>query len=164
MTILNPATTLDKWGVFDYSNEALTIYGWPGSTAQEHAEKEEIPFVELEQPTETPSPVEKQTPDIFKRHEDDVHDHADDPWTCANCGAELDGGNFCSECGTPRPQKQICGNCGFVVPEGKSMKFCPECGTKFDTLPTRIGGELEKMDNETLLTIRGLIDAELERR
>ncbi|MGG0717049.1 SPFH domain-containing protein [Robertmurraya massiliosenegalensis] len=77
-----------------------------------------------------------------------------DTWQC-QCGHKNEG-KFCSECGTPKPQQDTwkcecgyensgkfcsnCGNkklealsckCGFTAPEGATMKFCPECGTKF---------------------------------
>ena len=53
---------------------------------------------------------------------------AEGGWTCPNCGAEGNTGNFCGECGTPRPEPSAewtCPGCGQVN-EGN---FCPNCGT-----------------------------------
>lgn len=48
-------------------------------------------------------------------------------WKCS-CGKE-NAGKFCSECGTPRPLS--CPGCGWTPSDGKTPKFCPECGNKF---------------------------------
>lgn len=56
-------------------------------------------------------------------------------WICGVCGA----GNerkFCTNCGSKKP---ACSACGFEPKPGRTYKFCPECGVKFDppvTVPT----------------------------
>lgn len=50
-------------------------------------------------------------------------------WKCA-CGA-VNKGKFCSECGAKMPSAAKCSNCGWEAPEGKTPKFCPECGNAF---------------------------------
>ncbi len=112
VTIKNPSTSFNKWGVFKYGNDDLVIYGLAGSTAEAYASENSIKF-------ETVTFEEKTS---------------NDAWKCTSCGADLDGGKFCYECGAPRPTGQVCSNCGYEVEEGKTMKFCPECGTAFDTV------------------------------
>ena len=51
-------------------------------------------------------------------------------WACESCGAE-NSTKFCVECGAKKPEVQ-CKNCGFKPEAGKTYKFCPDCGTKFD--------------------------------
>lgn len=113
VTIENPSVSFDDWGVFDYCNNGLTLTGIAGSTTETHAKKEEIPFV-------------------AKTFDQAGNDNASsNSWTCSGCGTTMDGGKFCSECGAAKPEGQKCSNCGYVVEAGKTMKFCPECGTKF---------------------------------
>ena len=52
-------------------------------------------------------------------------------WIC-DCGAE-NTTKFCGSCGNAPPSPVICTNCGRERPsENQSMKFCGECGTKFE--------------------------------
>ena len=52
-------------------------------------------------------------------------------WTCS-CG-EKNNGAFCSACGKKRPEPAKCGKCGYTPEPGETPKFCPECGTPFDS-------------------------------
>ncbi len=49
------------------------------------------------------------------------------PWTCPNCGAKGNTGNFCPSCAhpSPAPGSWTCPNCGTA---GNIGKFCPACG------------------------------------
>lgn len=117
VTVMNPATSFDKLGVFDYGNKGLTLTGIAGSTAEAHATEEEFKFIAttFDAPAST-----------------NVAESSGDAWICSACGTSLSGGKFCSECGAARPQAQVCSSCGYHIEDGKAMKFCPECGTKFD--------------------------------
>ena len=53
-------------------------------------------------------------------------------WTCAECGTEKNDGDFCTECGAPRPKDPVCPQCGFKPEKGKTLKYCPKCGTKME--------------------------------
>lgn len=113
VTVMNPSTSFNKYGVFKYGNDDLTLYGLAGSTTESHAKENSFKFVAT----------------TF----DDTTSATDgDSWICPECGTEMNGGKFCYECGTPRPEGQVCKNCGYKVEEGKTMKFCPECGTPFE--------------------------------
>lgn len=113
VTVMNPSTSFNKYGVFKYGNDDLTLYGLAGSTTESHAKENSFKFVAT----------------TF----DDTASATDgDSWICPECGTEMNGGKFCYECGTPRPEGQVCKNCGYKVEEGKTMKFCPECGTPFE--------------------------------
>ncbi len=60
---------------------------------------------------------------------------AEGEWTCENCGAEGNTGNFCPACGASRPvtlEPEVeeeglwtCDNCGST---GNTGNFCPQCG------------------------------------
>lgn len=114
VTIMNPATSFNKWGVFDFCHDALTLTGIAGSTTEYHAKENELNF----------------TATTFEKNY--LSDNSlNDSWTCESCSSVLNGGKFCSECGKARPQAQKCTNCGYMVEKGNTMKFCPECGTKF---------------------------------
>ena len=52
-------------------------------------------------------------------------------WTCS-CG-EKNNGAFCTACGKKRPEPAKCGKCGYTPEPGETPKFCPECGTPFDS-------------------------------
>jgi membrane protease subunit (stomatin/prohibitin family) len=52
-------------------------------------------------------------------------------WACA-CGAS-NATKFCGGCGKPAPTETICAGCGWKRPvENGGMKFCGECGAKFE--------------------------------
>ena len=52
-------------------------------------------------------------------------------WTCV-CGT-LNTTKFCGSCGKAAPAETACPNCGWKrTPENSGMKFCGECGTKFE--------------------------------
>ena len=57
-------------------------------------------------------------------------------WTCPQCG-QGNNGNFCSNCGTKKPERQAlksCPKCGYTPPaDAPAPKFCPECGSKFES-------------------------------
>jgi membrane protease subunit (stomatin/prohibitin family) len=52
-------------------------------------------------------------------------------WTCPACSARCTG-NFCPQCGQKKPQERRCPNCGHSVPAGAQVKFCPECGSRWE--------------------------------
>ncbi len=66
---------------------------------------------------------------------------AEDGWTCPNCGAGGNQGNFCKECAAKKPNASggeesdssetaggwTCASCGH---NGNTGKFCNECGAK----------------------------------
>ncbi len=120
VNIKNPYTSFDRWGVFGFCGDALTVYAPAGSTAEAHCTEENIKFVV--KAFDVPAPTQ----------EPNTNAQGNDTWTCPECGTEMNRGKFCFECGTPRPQGQACTNCGYEVPEGMTMKFCPECGTKLE--------------------------------
>lgn len=110
--IKGKSTSLYYDGVFDDCGENLTVYAPMGSSAEKHCKANGIQYAVIfteEEPTEST-----------------------DTWICPECGAQMNGGKFCSECGAARPGTQVCPSCGYVVPEGMTMKFCPECGAKFE--------------------------------
>lgn len=186
VTVMNPETALDKWGVFDFCSEDLTITGWAGSTAETYAADADVPFIELkaaaepepevtEEPAEQPSEIPAKEPEAEEpvqessepaRSDEHDHDHTGEAgtWACAECGAEMNGGNYCSRCGAPRPQGQVCPSCGYEVPEGMTMNFCPVCGTKLDIPRTRINVVLEDLDYDELLNVLDLVEAEIGNR
>lgn len=47
VTIKGMSTNFDKYGVFSYCGDELTIYGLPGSTAEQHALKNNIKFSQI---------------------------------------------------------------------------------------------------------------------
>ena len=52
-------------------------------------------------------------------------------WTCA-CGTP-NTTNFCGSCGKAMPVEVACPKCGWKrTPENSSLKFCGECGEKFE--------------------------------
>ncbi len=150
--ILNPETDLEDAYSFIGCNEELTISGFAGSTAEAYADEYDIPFIVMEE--------------IPEEYLSAGHQHAggSDPWTCAECGAEMSGGNYCGECGAPRPQALICGNCGYEAPEGKTFKFCPECGSPMPALPARTGADLRQLDTDALNALIEQAEEELKRR
>lgn len=53
-------------------------------------------------------------------------------WNC-QCGHQ-NHGKFCANCGMKRPEEENklkCKNCGFTSSSNETVKFCPECGSKF---------------------------------
>lgn len=113
VTIKGMYTSFNKWGVFKYCDEGLTIKGLPGSTAEQMARDEGLKF-------------EAET------FEEEVSNNSDD-WACPKCATVNHGGKFCGECGSKRPESQICSNCGYENMDlNHPFKFCPECGTKFE--------------------------------
>ena len=54
-------------------------------------------------------------------------------WKCAKCGTVNHEGKFCTKCGTQRPSN-ACSKCGWQPKDPTKLpKFCPECGTRFQT-------------------------------
>ena len=54
-------------------------------------------------------------------------------WKCAKCGTVNHEGKFCTNCGTQRPS-YACSKCGWQPKDPTKLpKFCPECGTRFQT-------------------------------
>lgn len=55
-------------------------------------------------------------------------------WTCPQCGAAGNNGNFCGQCGAKKPEAPaaaapaFCPNCGAKLTEG--AKFCGQCGNQ----------------------------------
>ena len=55
----------------------------------------------------------------------------DDGWICPACG-QLNSLNFCPFDGTARPaEPPACPSCGYVMPDGSTPNFCPNCGSPF---------------------------------
>lgn len=55
----------------------------------------------------------------------------DDGWFCPDCGL-LNTLNFCPNDGTARPvEPPACQSCGYVMPDGSTPNFCPNCGAAF---------------------------------
>ena len=52
---------------------------------------------------------------------------ADAEWTCPECSATGNTGNFCGNCGTPKPSDDwTCPDCGN---RGNTGNFCTSCGS-----------------------------------
>ena len=52
---------------------------------------------------------------------------------CPKCGTENEG-NFCTACGTKKPQPPVrCTRCGWQTEADSKPRFCPQCGTPFET-------------------------------
>lgn len=112
VTVEGMYTSFDSWGVFDFCNDNLVIYGLEKSTAQLHATTEDIEFCVIDAQSSN---------------------NLADTWTCPTCGTSVCGYKFCYECGTVRPEDpKSCGSCGFTIPDDMTMKFCPECGAKLE--------------------------------
>ena len=117
VTIKSKNISFNKWGVFDYCSDSMTVYALAGSTTESYCTENGFTFVA----TSFDTPVASATATVVSA----------DSWVCSECNAQMTSGKFCSECGAARPQKVECLGCGYVVPNGVSMKFCPECGLKF---------------------------------
>lgn len=114
VTIMGQYTSFDKYGVFDYCDDGLTIKGLAGSTAEQMAKDEEFNFEAV-------------------TFENENSQSGSDNWSCPECKTINHGGKFCSECGTKRPESQVCSNCGYENADlDNPFKFCPECGTKYE--------------------------------
>lgn len=111
VTIEGMYTSFSTWGVCNYCDNDLVIYGHENSTAQFYATDKKIDFQII-----SASSTEST-----------------DTWTCPTCGTSVSGYKFCYECGTARPEgPKSCGGCGFTIPDDMTMKFCPECGAKLE--------------------------------
>lgn len=108
VTVEGMNTQFKGYTVFGFGSNALEIWGHEGSTAQSHARLQKIDFKVIATEADT--------------------------WICPECSSTMSS-NFCWKCGTSRPPKaQECKRCAYTEPEelAGQMKFCPECGTKFD--------------------------------
>ena len=81
------------------------------------------PAVTAAQPTATESPAAAKAPASPAT--------VDDSWICPDCGQRNDL-NFCPNDGTARPEEPAaCQSCGYVMPDGSTPNFCPNCGAAF---------------------------------
>lgn len=126
VTIKSKITSFDKWGVFKYCADSLTIYAPAGSTTEAHCTENGFKFVatSFDAPAATAAPAVATT-------SSEATDLPAGSWVCSECNATMTSGKFCSECGAQKPQRIECLGCGYAIPDGMVMTFCPDCGLKF---------------------------------
>jgi hypothetical protein len=71
--------------------------------------------------------IETELPET-EEAEESIHEPAEAPLRCAECGAELlEGDMFCGQCGAPVRKRIACPSCGAEAREGD--RFCRHCGS-----------------------------------